>query len=179
MLTACIVTGLSWGCSDVTHNGYISAGNTTFVTTESGFHIATIDADSCSITSKVNFDTTHRRTDSIDMANYINGLPMSTILIGVTADDPFYYLEANGRAALNNIGANVRGLVYFGKVAFVAQIGLPSATVLRIAPPGGDNLPISASIPGNASLQSLTLCVFGVTLCQHFTECNYCCIALT
>jgi len=158
------VTGLSWGyCDDdAVHNGYITVGNTTILTISGGFHIATIDAESCSITSIVHFDTDHNITNSLNMANYAYRLPMSTILIGVTAFDATLNLEHVGKSALFSIGVNVDSLTYCGKVAFVAQIGRPSATVSRISPPGGNNLHILVSIPGNASLQSLTVFVYYV-----------------
>jgi len=83
------------------------------------------------------------------MANYINGLPMSTVLIGVTADEPSRYLETNAKTALRSLGLSVSGLVYRGKVAFVAQIGRPSVTVSKIASPGGNSLQISVMVQGN------------------------------
>jgi len=99
------------------------------------------------------FDTFLRSSNSINLANYIDNLPMSTILIGVTADEASTSLETNGQAALNSIGANVNGLLYQGKFAFVAQIGRPVVTVSRIAPPGGNNLQISVTVRGKALLK--------------------------
>jgi len=82
------------------------------------------------------------------MANYLNGLPMSTVLIGVTADDPHSSLETNGINALRSLGVDVSGLVYRGKAAFVAQIGRSSVTVSKITSSGGNNLQISVTVRG-------------------------------
>jgi len=82
------------------------------------------------------------------MTNYINGLPMSTVLIGVTADDPHSNLEKLGVNALRSLGVDLSELLYRGKVAFVAQIGRPSVTVSRVASPGGNNLQISVTVRG-------------------------------
>jgi len=150
------VTALAWGTDDlIISDGYISAGSTTVWTSDSpdnlyrGFNIALLNVTTCSISSTMTFDTFLSSTNSINLANYINGLPMSTILVGVTADEASSSLETNGQAALNSIGANVNGLLYRGKVAFVAQIGQQSATLSRTAAPGGNNVQISVTIRGN------------------------------
>jgi len=148
--TACVVTALAWGYNDlIISNGYISAGVWTASTNNRGFNIALLNVTSCSVSSTMTFDTYLRSSKSIDLANYINSLPISTILVGVTADEAIRYLETNGKAALNSIGANVNGLLYRGKVAFVAQIGQQSATLSRTAAPGGNNVQISVTIRGN------------------------------
>jgi len=141
---------LSWGKNDnIISDGYITAGITTRSTNNRGFNIAQLNVASCSISSTRSFDTWLSTSESINMANYINSLPISTVLIGVTADEPHGYLESTGQTALSSIGVlNVNALVHRGKVAFVAQIGRPSVTVSRIASSGGDNLQISVTVRG-------------------------------
>jgi len=142
---------LSWGFGDsATFNGYITAGITTTSTNNRGFTIAQLNVTSCSISSTMSFDIWLSTSESINMANYINGLPMSTVLIGVTADEPSRYLETNAKTALRSLGVDVSGLVFRGKVAFVVQIGRPSVRVSRIASSGGNNLQISVTVRGKS-----------------------------
>ena len=80
------------------------------------------------------------------MANYINTLPLNTVLIGVTTDDPQRSLTQNAISALLAIGVNVAGLQYRGEVSFVAQIGQPAMTVAQMASPGGSSLKIVVNV---------------------------------
>jgi len=150
--TACVVTALSFGLDDTeTGNGYISAGKTTISTHGTrGFMMTKLDTASCSVSSTdlMSFDTYGDSSESIKLANYIKGLPMYTVLIGETNDDAHDTLETQGWEALQGIAVNLDGFVHRGKVAFVAQIGRPSATISRIAPPGGNNLVMSVTIIG-------------------------------
>ena len=82
------------------------------------------------------------------MANYINSLPASTVLIGVTSDEAKTNLETNGKAALLSIGVDVTGLEFRGKVAFVAQVGRPELTVMKMGPRYGDNVNITVNVQG-------------------------------
>jgi len=147
--TGCLVTALSFGAVDnAIYNGYITAGITTISTNNRGFTIAQHNVTSCNMFSTRSFDTWLSTSESINMANYINGLPMSTVLIGVTADEPTWHLETTGRNALSGLGVGLSGLVFRGKVASVVQIGRPSVTVSRLAPAGGNNLQISVMVQG-------------------------------
>ena len=81
------------------------------------------------------------------MANYINSLPISTVLIGVTASEASTNLEENGKNALLSIGVNVDGLQYGSKVAFVAQVGRPTLTVMKMGSAyRGTNVKITVNV---------------------------------
>jgi len=134
------------------YDGFIAVDTEcTSVTTSSnnrGFNIVQLNVASCAISSTMVFDTFADYTQSTELANYINGLPMSTVLIGVTADEARIYLESNAINALLGIGVDATGLQYRGKIAFVAQIGRPTAAVMATAPRGGHNVKLSVSVKG-------------------------------
>ena len=107
----------------------------------------------CSTSDVRNFDTCGGTycgpgTGSINIATYINSLPTSTVLIGVTADEPNGGLEVNGKSALLSIGVNVTGLQVRGKLAFVAQVGWPQVSLMRLGPAGGDNVKVAVNVKG-------------------------------
>ena len=150
--TVCQVEVVSWGMSDNgLHSEYIAINGNRVQNL--GFYIGVnlvqLDPRSCSY-SNVRFYNTHNlTTDSDNMATYINGLPLNTVLIGFTADDAQNALTQNASNALLAIGVNVTRLQYRGKVSFVAQIGQPATTVSQMAPPGGENLKILVNVTGN------------------------------
>ena len=90
-------------------------------------------------------------TAADNMAAYIQNLPLSTVLIGVTSADVQRYLTPNARSALLSIGVDVTALQAFGKLIFVAPIGQRNATVARVAPPGGANLKMQVLVRGNTN----------------------------
>jgi Interleukin-like EMT inducer len=152
MFSACDVSALSWGYSDTTiSNGYITVNDKTINTKiYRGFNIVELDVSKC-VTSRVyNFDTQGSTNDSLDLAKYINSLPTSTVLIGITAQSAIGNLEAIGKAALFSIGVNVTGLEIRGKVAFVAQVGRPGLAVMKMGPRYGDNVKIAVKVRGNS-----------------------------
>jgi len=71
------------------------------------------------------------------------------VLIGVTTDDARWNLQSVAINALLAIGVDAAGLQIRGKLAFVAQIGRPTATVIRLAAPGGSNVNINVLVQGN------------------------------
>ena len=153
-LTDCVVDALSWGWRDeMQNNGHITTTrNTTSTKTTNnlGFNIVELNVTKCSTSNmRIFFDTSRSNSASSDMADYINGLPMSTVLIGVTAGGVGSGLETQGTTALLAIGVNVTGLeVWGGKLAFVAQVSRPALTVMRMGPQGGDNLEIKVNVKG-------------------------------
>jgi Interleukin-like EMT inducer len=155
-LTECVVNALAWGYFDTnTYNGYINVTrNTTSTKTakKRGFNIVELDVSKCSISDVRNFNTSNSLINSMNMASYINSLPTSTVLIGVTAGEASHMLEINGRKALLSIGVDVTGLQILGKVAFVAQVGRPALTVMRMGPLGGDNVKITVNVRGNVNI---------------------------
>ena len=83
------------------------------------------------------------------MTLYINSLKPPTVLIGITAYDAAGSLSQSAMSALLAIGVDVTGLVYNGKVSFVAQIGQPSITVTQLGPRYGNNVKITVNVTGN------------------------------
>jgi len=152
------VTSLSWGFEDlVTGNGYIAVDSNTQTIGNRGCNIVQLNSVSCSISSVLSFDTHADATKSTDLANYITGLPTSTVLIGATIDEASWSLNTMAIDALLGIGVNVTGLEYRGKLAFVAQIGRPEATVMKLYPRYGHNLELAVSVRGN--VPSLNKCL--------------------
>jgi len=146
------VTSLSWGMDDlVTRNGYIAVDSNSQTIGNRGFNIVQLNSVSCSISSALSFDTHVDATKSTDLANYITGLPTSAVLIGATIDEASRSLNTIAINALLGIGVNVTGLEYRGKLAFLAQIGRPEATVMKIYPRYGHNLELAVSVRGNVS----------------------------
>ena len=92
------------------------------------------------------FDTYKYSANSTSMANYINGLPYSTVLVGVTADDAQNQLKDNAKGALLRIGVDVSELQYRGKVSFVAQVGRPSAALQMLATQSADVVVLEAAV---------------------------------
>ena len=86
------------------------------------------------------------------MTTYINGLPLNTVLIGVTANEATLTLTQNAISALLAIGVNVAGLLFRGKASFVTQIGQPALSVSQVAPPGGYNLRINVNVNGTGMI---------------------------
>jgi Interleukin-like EMT inducer len=149
--TECLIEALSWGASDTTSKGYIAINGNKVISTYNGFSglfFVELDVSSCSPSNIVGFDPIDDTTNADKMADYINSLPLNTVLIGVTADDAQEYLTQNATSALLTIGVNLTGLQYQGKVSFMAQIGQPSKTVAQVAPSGGSNSKITVTMTG-------------------------------
>ena len=156
----CLIEALAWGGVDSSvYTGYIAInGNRALSTTVGGyrgFNLVQLDVSSCSSTNIVKYDTYLYTSDSDVMATYINALPLYTVLIGVTADDPQQSLNQNAKDALFAIGVNVAGLQYQGKVCFVAQIGQPGTSVSLIGLSGGNNIKLSVNVTGKVITHSI------------------------
>jgi len=116
-----------------------------------GFNIVELAVGNCSVSSNSSyhqFDTCGDGLESESMAKYITALPKSTVLVGVTADDAQSQLCSRPSAinALLSIGVNVTGLVYNGKISFVAQVGQPSATLMKLGGKSADVLVLTAAV---------------------------------
>ena len=91
---------MSWGNNDNTIlSGYIAINGNIVISTNTvayrGFNLVELDVSSCSSIKIRHFDTWESTSDSENMAAYINGLPLNTVLIGVTAD----WSTSNGRGS--------------------------------------------------------------------------------
>jgi len=90
---------------------------------------------------------------------------MSTLVIGVTGDDASVSLESTARNALQSIGVNnMNAFGWRWKVAFVAQIGRPAATVANVLSAYGDNARISVLVQGRKYIILLSLKLFSSRL---------------
>ena len=155
MFAECLIETSSWGFDDTTiFNGYIALNGNRLVSVTSsayrGFNIVQLNVGACSLsdTGLRSFDTCTNTASSGILATYISGLPLNTVLIGITSDDASLALTANAKSALLAIGVNVTALGFRAKVSFVAQIGRPAITVSQVAPPGGINLKLTVNATG-------------------------------
>lgn len=151
----CEVETLAWGKDDnalgTSVVGYVIVNgvrrlDTTWNEDTRGFSTIELALGSCSTTNLRRFDTYGSKGDSDALGSYVKSLPSRTILIGVTADSSEGALTSAAKDALNGIGVNVYSLSYRGKVAFVAQVGRPSAAVMHIAPLGGNSVKMNVLI---------------------------------
>ena len=132
-------------------NGYIAINGNRVIRTVygcRGFYLIELNATSCSLSNSRQFDTYASSTNPYNIATYINSLPLNTVLIGVTADEPQNNLDQKATSALLAIGVKVTGLQFRGKVSFVAQIGQPAISLSQVAPPGGIGLKMSVNMTG-------------------------------
>jgi Interleukin-like EMT inducer len=116
-----------------------------------GFIFVELDVSSCLPSQIVGFDTYDDTTNANNMADYMNGLPLNTVLIGVTSINAQQYLTQNATSALLAIGVDLTGLQDQGKASFVAQIGQPAKTVAQVVPTGGSNSKIIVKVTGMLS----------------------------
>ena len=121
-----------------------------------GFNIVQLNVTDCSISNFSTFDTFGSANNSINLAMYISSQPLYTVLAGVTFDEAYSRLEANGRAALLAIGVDTTDLRARSKLIFVAQVGRPLASVWKIAPSGGDNLVLTVTVQGEYKTRVIT-----------------------
>jgi CHASE2 domain-containing sensor protein len=112
-----------------------------------GFNIIEVNANNCSMSNYRQFDTHGYVDASNSLITYINGLPNSTVLVGVTADDPQQSLTTAATNALLAIGVNVTGLQFRGKVSFIAHVGRPSVALMKMkTTPPNDVLVLTADV---------------------------------
>jgi len=152
----------AWGFDDCNgRNGYIIVGgkniiNTTRTTTYTGrgFFIAVVNFAACSASGYTNYDTYGSSAAATALATYLQGLSANTVIVCVTADS---VNSANNQnlagavPALQKIGiADAATLDYRGKLAFVAQIGNPSATVEGLLPRNVTNAYLAVTLTGGS-----------------------------
>ena len=106
---------VSWGYDDSGNKvGDIAINGALLINTTSatfrGFNLVELNVSSCLSTKILHYDTCVNASDSENMAAYINGLPLNTVLIEVTSDEAKQYLTQNAESALLAIGVNVTGL---------------------------------------------------------------------
>ena len=151
LFAECPIEAVSWGHNDkMPFTGYIAINGKRVINTTSdayrGFNLVEVDVRSCSASDIRHFDTSASTTTSENMATYVIGLPLNTVLIGITSDDSQLSLTQNAKSALLAVGVNVNGLQFRGKVCFAAQIGQPTMSVSQVAPPGVYNLKLTVTV---------------------------------
>jgi hypothetical protein len=154
---------LAWGYDDTpdynTATGYVTINKVIWLKTVAadgkwrGFNTVELVLNNCSAINMRHFDTYESYADSDALAAYITSLPPTTILIGVTADSANEALTAAAKNALLGIGVNVTQLSLRDKAVFVAQVGRPSGTAVKVAPRYGNPVRIDAVV-------SRTFCEF-------------------
>jgi hypothetical protein len=150
---------LSWGGADSTNSGsagigYIRLnGNMGILArkTDRGFNIIELDINNCIATKKHTFDTNGDGNSqySNDLAVYIQSLRPPTVIVGITVDDAAGLNSGTTAAAKNalfGIGVDVSTMSFQGKISFIAQIGRPSASIVKLAAAGGDNMKMNAAV---------------------------------
>jgi Interleukin-like EMT inducer len=158
---------LAFGFDDVNGGlnaaGYIRINGIEWLHTTSpanrGFNFVELNVDDCSPTNIRHFDTDYSTStsNSDNMVIYINSLRQATVLIGVAVDEAILSLTTAAKNTLKGIGVDMTNLAYRGKATFVAQIGNPSASVVKIAPAGGDNLMSTVAVRCTYELNVLNI----------------------
>jgi len=94
-----------------------------------GVTIMLVDPFSCTSHETRNFDTHDSPTAATELSNYLRVVRGGSIVVGVTADEPFRKLY-NALSTLQELGVDVSDLQLRGSFAFAGQKGYPSKTVL-------------------------------------------------
>jgi len=89
-----------------------------------------VDPFSCTLQESRNFDTYASSTDATELSNYLRHAKGSSIIVGVSADEPSRKLY-NALSTLQELGVDVSDLQRRGSFAFVAQKGRPFKTVIH------------------------------------------------
>jgi hypothetical protein len=159
----CSVDLRAWGYDDTVLDGYIRVNGQLKVNSTQpgppngpdlhtrGINTVLLNIATCTTSDLRNFDTYLRASDSDLLVNYLQSLPAGSVLLGVTFDEASIQLTPAAVQALTSIGANVTSLVFRGKFLFIAEIGCSSLTKFKIGQNGGDNLLLSADVPGSSS----------------------------
>jgi hypothetical protein len=153
---ACYIETLAWTYdtpNDATRIGYITVNSivwprTAAITsyTARGFNTVEIDLSDCSINNFRHFDTYDSIIYSDALVAYISGVPPTTLLVVVTADEATNSLTQAAKDTLLSIGVNVMQLGFRDKAAFISQIGRPSATVMNTTKHDGINARLNAVV---------------------------------
>lgn len=156
---SCFVELRAWGYDDTQFNGYIRVNGQLKVnstqpgppdgpeTHTRGINTIVLNVTSCTTSDLRNFDTWVSEDQSRLLVNYLNGLSHGTVLLGASFDDASLRLTSAAIQALASIiGADVTGISYRWKFAFIAVIGRPKSTQFKMNHNFGDNLLMSATI---------------------------------
>jgi len=98
--------------------------------TSPGVNILLVEPFNCSLQESRYFNTNQLPVAAIDLSNYLLQVSQGAIIVGVTADEPTYYL-ARALPTLQQLLVDVSDVGYRGSFVFVAQKGFPAKTQLR------------------------------------------------
>ena len=157
--------------------GYISVNGIVAMTmtldpsaSHRGFNMVELVLDNCTAINAHQFDTYGVAAAGDAMIAYVSTLPVSTVVIGVTFDDANSQLSSQVKTSLLGFGIDATHLQFRGKLTFVAQIGHPSGTMMRVAPPGGEHLELTATVQHNIGeivVEEKNLLAFTVKPSKH------------
>jgi len=96
-----------------------------------GITIMLVDPFSCTRQKSRTFDTYRSTTAADEMNHYILQLANDSIIVGVSADEPARYLYNAHSTSQELLGVDFSDLQLRGSLAFVAQKGHPSKTLIH------------------------------------------------
>jgi Interleukin-like EMT inducer len=144
---------LTFGGDDISglsSSGYIRINGIewlkTWTDTYRGFNLIELNVENCASNNIRHFDTFASTSYANDLVTYINSFHQPTVLIGVTVDEASDSLTTEAKNTLKGVGVDMTKLTYRDKAIFVTQIGNPSASFVKIAPAGGNNLRSSVAV---------------------------------
>ena len=94
-----------------------------------GANMFVVHRSTCTLVYSQNFDTNGDMGAAARLRDYIQGLSVGTVLVGISSDEASNHL-ADAEATLAGLGADVSDVEIRGAWAFVAIKGDPSKTVL-------------------------------------------------
>ena len=118
-----------------------------------GVIVFKVNPYSCSLVEAPReYDTHLLPEDATALSNYLQQLDSGTIVVVVSADEPYSNFH-NALSALNELGADVSDVLLRGIFAFVAQKDFPTKTVIRkilteVELPQNGQMKMSARITG-------------------------------
>lgn len=155
LAAACTISAQSWSLDDAgrSNTGHVIVNGVHLVETrdrqdsaDRGVHIVQLEL--CAVAARKHFDTFVSADNADSLADYINGLPVGSMIVGVTADDPCSQMTDRALFALKKIGVDVTERCGFHvKFAFAALIGQPAATVLKFGAHYEDTVAINITFP--------------------------------
>ena len=129
-----------------------------------GINTFVLNVNEHSISGWRRFDTWADVNQAYDFIEYFNQLRDGAVLIGVTADEPFQYLDPALRllkaAGVDLYDVHGKGLA--GKFAFILQKGYPEKTLMRKHNAGGNALELNISITGNEFMKTMMMMTMSV-----------------
>ena len=94
-----------------------------------GVSILSVDPYACTSNSHRTFDTYASKGEAASLLQYLQQLPVNTVVVGVTGDEPTRYLSTV-YGQLHSMGVDVEDVKYRGSFAFVTTVGHPKSTIM-------------------------------------------------